>query len=80
MARNRDYEKSPTRGSSRYEKKAPGDLIRDRSTGELMLVIERELAAGDLFHTHCMVQYVDEVGEGQTRLATWFVDYECNKV
>lgn len=87
MARNRDYEKSPIRGSSRYEMKVPGDLIRDRSTGELMLVIDRQplpwMKKEDrdgILSTHCMVQYVDEVGDGQTRLATWFVDYECNKV
>jgi len=77
MARNRDYEKSPIRGSSKYQKKMAGDLIKDRATGELILVIER-LKKGDGVATHCRVHYAGE--EGQERLATWFVDYECDKV
>ena len=71
MARNEAYERSPTRGSSKYQHKNPGDLIRDRATGELILVIERIMQ-------HCMVQWIGD--EGQQRMATWFVDYECEKV
>lgn len=77
MARNRDYEQSPIRGSSKYQQKMPGDLIKDRSTGELILVIER-LKKGDGVATHCRVQYIGE--DEQERLATWFIDYECDKV
>jgi hypothetical protein len=77
MARNRDYEKSPIRGSSKYQRKMPGDLIKDRSTGELILVIER-LSKGDGVAIHCRVQYIGE--NEQERLATWFVDYECERV
>ena len=81
MARNRDYEKSPIRGSSKYQKKMPGDLVKDRSTGELILVIDRNaswVSKANGFSTHCLVQYIGE--DRQERLATWFIDYECDKV
>jgi len=73
MARNKTYERSPIRGSSKYQHKNAGDLIKDRATGELILVIER-------ITQHCMVQFVGEGDQGQQRLATWFVDYECDKL
>lgn len=85
MARNRDYEKSPIRGSSKYQKKMPGDLVKDRATGELILVIDRQplpwmkkTDKDGILSTHCMVQYIGE--NEQERLATWFIDYECDKV
>ena len=71
MARNLEYEKSPIRGSSKYQKKMPGDSVKDRGTGELILVIEKD-------YSHCLVQWVGE--SEQEKLATWFVDYECDKV
>ena len=71
MARNLEYEKSPIRGSSKYEKKNPGDLVKDRCTSEMILVIERD-------YSHCLVQYVGQ--SEQEKLATWFIDYECDKV
>ena len=79
MARNEAYERSPTRGSSKYRHKNPGDLIKDRATGELILVIDRLLDEIGV-STHCMVQFIGEGDQGQQRLASWFVDYECEKL
>ena len=75
MARNKTYERSPTRGSSRYQHKNEGDLIKDRATGELIIVIDRIFGGH-----HCMVQFVGEGDQGQQRLASWFVDYECERI
>lgn len=79
MTRNKTYEESPTRGTSKYLQKEVGDLIKDRATGELILVIDRLLDEIGV-STHCMVQFVGEGDQGQQRLATWFVDYECEKL
>ena len=76
MARNKTYERSPIRGSSSYQHKNEGDLIKDRATGELILVIDRIFGG-----YHCMVQWIGEGDQGgHQRLASWFVDYECERV
>ena len=77
MTRNKEYERSPIRGSSKYCKKSPGDLIEDRASGEMIIVIDRCLDEIGV-STHCLVQYAGDTGS--EKLATWFVDYECERI
>jgi hypothetical protein len=77
VTRNKTYEESPTRGTSKYRQKEVGDLIKDRASGEMIIVIDRCLDEIGV-STHCLVQYVGDTGS--EKLATWFVDYECEKI
>ncbi len=74
MARNKEYERSPIRGSSTYQHKEDGCLIRDRNHhNDMMVVVER------LFGGHYVRVLCAEKGY-KYKLASWYVDYECEKI